>query len=479
MKYLFATLMWNERAGMPPELDDIFAVCCQSYGPDGITRYGHYTHLKDMNALTEKTKDAVYHNIAVLKMAKPLGEVIDKVEQTFSEYDVLVVWSREEYELFRWAVHAYGHRLRTAKLVFLKELLEMTIRFDVDMELTFRRALEEFHIQVTNDTYYQAKYRAGFLFELWKRVEQLGEQSKEWAEIELFRNGKSNIVHLPGCSHLGLERSKSCTPQVLLEGAALCKDCQKKKALCIWETRQVHSAEIRAYPAISTAPLNCPPVPKLLYRQGDPDRRYHARFCTCCQRRKEADEYLQWKPLFSEEQARAEGLQACEFCSPMGVRYQKVCTQAEEFCSTRGMECEMQDGILVVETFIGTWKLVAVDDGKMILYHKNVRKNHHTTGVDIPGYHRQRVFKTTIMEYLEYIIQHDLYRKNNPLPGQARLLAEEQEPKATHRGHGHHRSAAGAKHFREHQKSAVKVTTLEELQELAKQRTASTEETEQ
>lgn len=52
MKCLFVTLMWNARAEMPVP-GDIFAVCCQSYSPNGMTRYGRYTHLDDMSDLTQ------------------------------------------------------------------------------------------------------------------------------------------------------------------------------------------------------------------------------------------------------------------------------------------------------------------------------------------------------------------------------------------------------------------------------------------
>ena len=55
MKYLFVTLMGNARAEMPGP-GDIFAVCCQSYSPNGMTRYGRYTHLDDMSALTQWDK---------------------------------------------------------------------------------------------------------------------------------------------------------------------------------------------------------------------------------------------------------------------------------------------------------------------------------------------------------------------------------------------------------------------------------------
>ena len=102
MKYLFVTLMWNARAEMPVP-GDVFAVCCQSYSPNGMTRYGRYTHLDDMSALTQWTKDAVYHNITVLETAKPRKEILNTVAETFPAYDVLVLWSRKEYELFRQA----------------------------------------------------------------------------------------------------------------------------------------------------------------------------------------------------------------------------------------------------------------------------------------------------------------------------------------------------------------------------------------
>lgn len=203
MKYLFVTLMWNARAEMPVP-GDIFAVCCQSYSPNGMTRYGRYTHLDDMSALTQWTKDAVYHNITVLETAKPRKEILNTVAETFPAYDVLVLWSRKEYELFRQAMHDCGHRLCTAKVVLLEELLGAVVRPRKRGRVPFQQVLRAFHVQTTRETFYQPKYRAGFLLELWDRVSQLAAQSEEWTQTELCINPRTNTVHLPGCSHLGL-----------------------------------------------------------------------------------------------------------------------------------------------------------------------------------------------------------------------------------------------------------------------------------
>ena len=46
----------------------------------------------------------------------------------------------------------------------------------------------------------------------------------------------------------------------------------------------------------------------------------------------------------------------------------------------------------------------------------------------------------------------------------------------THRGHGHHRDAKGAKHFQKHKTNKVKVSSLEELQALARQKMTGEEE---
>lgn len=370
MKCLFVTLMWNARAEMPVP-GDIFAVCCQSYSPNGMTRYGRYTHLDDVSALTQWTKDAVYHNITVLETVKPRKEILNTVAETFPAYDVLVLWSRKEYELFRQAMYDCGHRLCTAKVVLLEELLGAVVRPRKRGRVPFQQMLRAFHVQTTWETFYQPKYRAGFLLELWDRVSQLAAQSEEWTQTELCLNPRTNTVHLPGCSHLGLT--------------------------------------------------------------------------------------------------------ACDRCSPLGIRYGQTRTQIESFCSQRGMQCVLRDGEIDVTTSIGGWRLVWKGKDKIWLYHKNTHRSHLTESEDIPGYHSQAIHKKTIMEYLEYIVQHDLYRKNSPLPETGSVPAAK-PPKPTHRGHGHHRDAKGAKHFQKHKTNKVKVSSLEELQALARQKMTGEEE---
>lgn len=266
-----------------------------------------------------------------------------------------------------------------------------------------------------------------------------------------------------------------CTPQVLLEGAALCRDCQKKKALYLWEMKRLHAVKFQPHAGALGTPQNYPPAPKLFYREGDPQKLYHDRACLCCKPFREGPDYLQWKPLFGRADAAALGLTACDRCSPLGIRYGQTRTQIESFCSQRGMQCVLRDGEIDVTTSIGGWRIVWKGKDKIWLYHKNTHRSHLTESEDIPGYHSQAIHKKTIMEYLEYIVQHDLYRKNSPLPETGSVPAAK-PPKPTHRGHGHHRDAKGAKHFQKHKTNKVKVSSLEELQALARQKMTGEEE---
>lgn len=473
MTYLFVTLMWNDR-GQAPEPEDIFALCCQSHGQGETSGYGHYVRPADFSVLTKQTKDAIYHNIAVLEMAKPLTEVIGKVVHTFREYDVLVMWSRQAYELLRRAFRESGHRLRTTRVVLLEELLRAAVAPQNGRPLGFRKALGTFRVQTTKETYYQPKYRAGFLLELWDRVGQLAAQSPEWAQTELFVHPKTRVVHLPDCPHLELEHAEPCTMQALLEGAHLCKDCQKKKALYLWEAKQLHTVVFRPHAGVFGIQQNYPPAPRLFYRVDDPQRLYHDRACPCCKARYEEEERRKWEPLLRKEDAQALMLTACDRCSPLGIRYAQAKKEIDRFCCQRGMQLALCGDEINVTTEIGAWKLIWLGKGKIWLYHKNSRKSRPTEHEEIPGYHSQAIHKKTILEYLEYIIQHDLYRKNAPLPGTKAKTESASRAGATHRGRGHHRVQKEIKHsYLPKKKKVSKANTLEELQELARQKIAA------
>lgn len=117
----------------------------------------------------------------------------------------------------------------------------------------------------------------------------------------------------------------------------------------------------------------------------------------------------------SPEEARKNRYIHCRCCSPVGQRLQKERVRVEQFCQEHGAIVYLHDGQLVITTPRSKWKIVAAGKAnKLALFHWNTR------GIEdplspFPNYHRQKVHKDTIVEYLEDIVEHDYFRMRSPL----------------------------------------------------------------
>ena len=79
-----------------------------------------------------------------------------------------------------------------------------------------------------------------------------------------------------------------------------------------------------------------------------------------------------------------------------------------DFCRQHNMRIDVTDGDLSVRTPYSMW-LIKWSNRKILLFHKN--ETGHTK-----KYHQQAFYGRKIMDYLEYIVKHDRYRLENPLP---------------------------------------------------------------
>lgn len=85
------------------------------------------------------------------------------------------------------------------------------------------------------------------------------------------------------------------------------------------------------------------------------------------------------------------------------------------FAAQNGLSFYLADGVLIILTPYSKWKIIIKGSNKRIyLYHKNTLGKEEQEPL-IPGYHHQAVRRGSIMGYLEYIIEHDRYRLNNPV----------------------------------------------------------------
>lgn len=121
----------------------------------------------------------------------------------------------------------------------------------------------------------------------------------------------------------------------------------------------------------------------------------------------------QYKKKFATpEEARAAGYRMCNCCSPVGMRLRKEQKSVNQFCKENGVSCRLNDGQLHIRTSRSKWRIiVGGKENKLFLYHKNTYHKYIELPGIIQGYHSQNTRNKTIVGYLEYIVGHDAFRK--------------------------------------------------------------------
>ena len=146
----------------------------------------------------------------------------------------------------------------------------------------------------------------------------------------------------------------------------------------------------------------------VFYSTKSNEKVFHLPHCKIARRiRKE------YKMQFSTpEEARMAGYRMCNCCSLVGMRLRKEQNAVNQFCQENGVSCWLEDGQLHVHTPRSKWRIIVNGKAhKLFLYHKNTYHKNEEIPSIVPGYHSQATRSKTIIGYLEYIIQHDNYRR--------------------------------------------------------------------
>ena len=112
------------------------------------------------------------------------------------------------------------------------------------------------------------------------------------------------------------------------------------------------------------------------------------------------------------EDARAAGYRMCSCCSIVGMRLRKEQNAVNRFCQENGVSCWLDDGRLHILTPMSEWRIIVSGKAnKLFLYHKNTYEKYEKIPSIIPGFHSQATHSATIVGYLDYIVQHDTFRR--------------------------------------------------------------------
>ena len=104
-------------------------------------------------------------------------------------------------------------------------------------------------------------------------------------------------------------------------------------------------------------------------------------------------------------------------CSKSWEKYSLEKDEIDEFCKENHIKVWFEDNSIYIETEVASWKLVDESNkGLYTLYHSNTEVYSNLkkeNGKIIHNYHIQKnVCRKTIIGYIKYIINHDIWRVN-------------------------------------------------------------------
>lgn len=115
-------------------------------------------------------------------------------------------------------------------------------------------------------------------------------------------------------------------------------------------------------------------------------------------------------------EAYKQGYRLCHHCNPLFKHYNKENREIIEFCHENGLSVYLKDKYISICSAQSQWKIVLDKDNRIILYHKNSFEKNKDCLSEINGYHLQGdIRKSSVVEYLKYIVRHDYYRMLHPV----------------------------------------------------------------
>ena len=115
------------------------------------------------------------------------------------------------------------------------------------------------------------------------------------------------------------------------------------------------------------------------------------------------------------EEGYRHGARICKHCNVLKHKFLREKEEIQKISQEKGIKCELKnDYTLTIVTSKSKWIVInGKTSGFMQLFHKNTKEK-TATGL-FQGYHDQKVFNKSILYYLTYVKEHDVFRKQNPI----------------------------------------------------------------
>lgn len=115
-------------------------------------------------------------------------------------------------------------------------------------------------------------------------------------------------------------------------------------------------------------------------------------------------------------EAYEQGYRLCKCCNPLVRQYRVECAEILEYCRKNGLSVFLTNRYISIHSIGSIWRIALDQTNDLVLYHRNDFETDNDHLSQIKGYHLQRdVRRNSIMEYLDYIVDHDYFRMLHPV----------------------------------------------------------------
>lgn len=225
MNYLFLDMEWNQLNNQfNLSEDEILEIAAVYVDKDLINDKTFFKIVKPehIENVSKKTLTFLRLGINILEVALPIEIIVDKFIKKFSEFDIVVVWNRDTYDLFTNATKLCGITLPKHKVIVLQELLS-----DIDQFMGFEAALRRYFVKYKPNLLHCSKYDVTYLKRLfYSIIFQYKQQCKVDSKNKAGRLSNSNIIHNLKCHYIVGKSSFHHSSYVdIFSGYKLCKYC--------------------------------------------------------------------------------------------------------------------------------------------------------------------------------------------------------------------------------------------------------------
>ena len=240
---LFIDVEWNQiKDQMECESSEMLQIAAIGFtkrysGKRKYTRTIRPKHIEKIKACTYKL---LKMSPKTLEEAVPMEQVMNEFYQKFPKFQVVIVWSRDAYELLKYNSSAYGYKMPRHRVVVLQELLQ-DIRPKGKKKMGFQKALHAAGIPHDVKLLHCAKHDVKYLQQLYRAIFQKYEEICE-IDRECYSSKKSKVVHNAGCRYAKLIAEHNLVKKQRTEvfyGTNICKCCNQQEGFRTFSWKKV------------------------------------------------------------------------------------------------------------------------------------------------------------------------------------------------------------------------------------------------